>query len=127
MDIVSTVVVVFGVVLGYFITEKLLKRKEIKKREILSVNELPEYLHEKYMVKSAILIDNKEFRRGVSDEELKEAMNLAVKDEVILISGTDLKYILKRDNVFVYVSGKISLKDFVDIWFIIQKSLEVVK
>ncbi len=129
MDLVLIVVSIFGVVLGFFMTEKALKRRRFPKSRVVSVERLPSYLYSRYLVRSAVSIGGKTFKMGVDDEEVNSVLKAIgdLGDEVIVISGVDLKYVLKRDNVFVYLTGKISIRDFADIWTTIHKSLEVVK
>ncbi len=124
------ILAVIGVIAGFVVTDKILERKGygVKgKISNVSIDNLAEFLREKYLVNVAIISKEDKIVVGVDDSEIDETrMTLEVSrsDEILLISDSDYKYAVKRGDVFIYIHGKfLSLEDFSQVWTIVQNAL----
>lgn len=128
------ILAVIGVIAGFVVTDKILERKGygVKgKISNVSIDNLAEFLREKYLVNVAIISKEDKIVVGVDDSEIDETrMTLEVSrsDEILLISDSDYKYAVKRGDVFIYIHGKfLSLEDFSQVWTIVQNALRGVR
>ncbi|OYT33900.1 hypothetical protein B6U96_14310, partial [Archaeoglobales archaeon ex4484_92] len=72
-------VAIIGVIIGFFLADKVLEKrgfKERKRKFSISLEELPKYLERKYLAKSAILSDKNRILVGVDAEEVERSVNL---------------------------------------------------
>ncbi len=121
---------IVGVIVGFVVTEKILDRKGYRSKEILrrmEIEELCGYLKERHLVNVAAIVGDKKIAEGVDDYELDEIRTLMGSmraDEILLVSGSDYKYAMKGNGVFIFVKGKfVSLEDFSKVWKLIKSSL----
>jgi len=121
---------IVGVIAGFVITDKILDRKGYRSREILRRMELEElcsYLKERHLVNVAAIVGDKKIVEGVDDYELDEIRTLMRSmgtNEILLISGSDYKYAMRGNGVFIFIKGKfVSLEDFSKVWKLIKSSV----
>ena len=134
MDITWLVILaVVGVVAGFLITDRLLESRRLtaRKRTVhVKPKDLGKFLKDKYLTNVAVLSKNRRELIGVDEFEVNKMMTTleaSGSDEVLLISGSDYRYAVKRGDVFVYVHGKfLSLEDFSEVWTTIQTALKEV-
>jgi len=123
-------VAIIGVIIGFFLADKVLEKrgfKERKRKFSISLEELPKYLERKYLAKSAILSDKNRILVGVDAEEVERSVNLLSEiqcKELLQVYDNDYVYVGKQNDYIIYVKGKfLSLKDFAEIWLIIRQTL----
>uniref|UniRef100_A0A7C3RHQ5 Uncharacterized protein n=1 Tax=Archaeoglobus fulgidus TaxID=2234 RepID=A0A7C3RHQ5_ARCFL len=121
---------VVGVIAGFVITDRILDRKGYRKKEILRRMELEDlcrYLKERYLVNVAAISEDKKIVEGVDDYELDEIRTLMrgmATDEILLVSGSDYRYAMREDGLFIFIKGKfVSLEDFSKVWKLVKSSL----
>ncbi len=121
------VLAIAGVISGFFVTEKVLERMGYRKKEeyvSVDLEELPKYLRDRFLVDVALVRPDGSVFLGVSESEVKEIEEKFEENEVILISGNNYTYMVKRGDVIVFVRGKfLSMKDFSDLWMTVRRSL----
>jgi len=129
----QAVIAVIGVVTGFILTEKILERKGLRRRRLkikVGFYDLPDYLESRYLLQSAIIHGDRVILKGVSIEEAEEALKILEKtgcSEIVLISGSDFRYATRRGSASVYLRGKfVSMRDFSEVWNIVQSSLQEV-
>lgn len=120
----------FGIGMGFFIGEKLLKKLGIEedvKNVVLKTEEIPEYLKNKFLVNSALIDREKKKMIGIEEVEASEMRKLLEQmnaDEIVIFQENDCRYALKEGKTFLYVRGRIaSVKDLSEIWEIVHRSL----
>jgi hypothetical protein len=125
-------IAIVGVLAGFAVTEKIFERKgiRIRRRRIrVSLEELPDLLQTRHLIQSAVIYDDKKILRNVDEAEIERAVKTLEEsgsDELVLISGSDFRYIARKNDVLIYLRGKfVSMRDFGEVWSIIQNSLEV--
>jgi len=118
---------IVGVIAGFVITDKILDRKGYRSKEIfrrMDIEELCSYLKERYLVNVAAIVGDKKIVEGVDDYELDEIRTLMRSmgaDEILLVSGSDYKYAMKGNGVFIFIKGKfVSLEDFSKVWKLVK-------
>ncbi len=118
---------IVGVIAGFVITDKILDRKGYRSKEIfrrMDIEELCSYLKERYLVNVAAIVGDKKIVEGVDDYELDEIRTLTRSmgaDEILLVSGSDYKYAMKGNSVFIFIKGKfVSLEDFSKVWKLVK-------
>jgi len=123
-------VAIIGVIIGFFLADKVLEKRGLKERKrkfSISLEELPKYLERKYLAKSAILSDKNRILVGVDAEEVERSVNLLSETqcrELLQVYDNDYVYVGKQNDYIIYVRGKfLSLKDFAEIWLIIRQTL----
>ncbi|WP_290597543.1 MULTISPECIES: hypothetical protein [unclassified Archaeoglobus] len=128
------VLAVIGVIVGFVVTDRILEKRGygVKgKASNVSIDNLAEFLREKYLVNVAIVSEENKIAIGVDDfeiDEMRTALEVSRSDEILRISNSDYKYAVKRGNVFIYLHGKfISLEDFSQVWTIVQNALRGVR
>lgn len=128
------VLAVIGVIVGFVVTDRILEKRGYGvKGKISNVNidNLAEFLREKYLVNVAIISGENKIAIGVDDfeiDEMRTTLEVSRSDEILRISNSDYKYAVKRGNVFIYLHGKfISLEDFSQVWTIVQNALREVE
>lgn len=121
---------VFGIIVGFFIGENLLKKlgfKNKKQIQVLRFTELQEFLKNKFLVNSAFISGEKKKLIGVEEIEVREIENLLENlksDEIIIFQGDDCRFALKRGSDLFYLRGRIaSLKDLSELWEIVHRTL----
>ncbi len=121
---------IVGVIAGFVITDKILDRKGYRSKEIfrrMGIEELCGYLKERYLVNVAAIVGDKKIVEGVDDYELDEIRTLMRSmgaDEILLVSGSDYKYAMRGNGVFIFVKGKfVSLEDFSKVWKLVKSSI----
>lgn len=124
------VISTFGIGIGFFIGERLLRKIGIgddTQKVVLSVEEIPEYLKSKFLVNSALFYGEKKKILGVEETEALEMRKLIEKmnaEELVVFKDNDCRYGLKQGKVFLYVRGKIaSFRDLSEIWEVLRRSL----
>ncbi len=49
-------------------------------------------------------------------------------DEILIVSGSDYRYAVRQDGVFIFIKGKfVSLEDFSKVWKLVKSSLTEVE
>ncbi|MFN3383492.1 MAG: hypothetical protein ACK401_01180 [Archaeoglobaceae archaeon] len=120
----------FGILLGFFIGEKLLKKLGLgnkSKKVFLKFEEIPEYLKNKFLVNSAIFDGERKKLHGIEEVEAMEMRKLLEQtnaEEIVIFRENDCRYALKQGRVFLYVRGRIaSVKELSEIWEVVNRSL----
>ncbi|MEM0022560.1 MAG: hypothetical protein QXK44_03290 [Archaeoglobaceae archaeon] len=120
----------FGIGLGFFIGENLLKKLGIENKSqkvILKIEEIPEYLKNKFLVNSAVIDRERKKMIGIEEVEAMEMRKLLEQtnaEELVIFQENDCRYALKRGKTFLYVRGRIaSIKDLSEIWEVVHRSL----
>ncbi|MEM0202629.1 MAG: hypothetical protein QXO16_03375 [Archaeoglobaceae archaeon] len=120
----------FGVGLGFFIGENLLKKLGIGNKSqsvILKIEEIPEYLKNKFLVNSAVIDRERKKMIGIEEVEAMEMRKLLEQmnaEEVVIFQENDCRYALRHGKTFLYVRGRIaSIKDLSEIWEVVHRSL----
>ncbi len=120
----------FGILFGFFIGEKLLRKLGLGnngKKVVLKFEEIPEYLKSKFLVNSAIFDGERKKLHGVEEVEAMEMKKLLEQtnaEEIAIFRENDCRYALKQGRTFLYIRGKIaSVKDLSEIWEIVNRSL----
>lgn len=124
------VLAVIGVVAGFVITDKILNMKGYRGREILRPMELEElcsHLMTKYLVSVAAIAGDKKIVEGVDDyeiDEIRTLMRSMGSEEILLVSGSDYRYAMRGNGIFIYIKGKfVSLEDFAKVWKLVKSSI----
>lgn len=120
----------FGVGFGFFIGENLLKKLGIgnkRQKIILKLNEIPEYLKNKFLVNSAVIEGDRKKILGIEESEATEMWKLLEQmnaEEIVIFHENDCRYALRDGKTFLYVRGKVaSLRDLSEISEIVHRSL----
>lgn len=128
------ILAVISVIAGFVITDRILERRGYgirSKVANVNIDDLGDFLREKYLVNVAIIRGESKKALGVDDfeiDEMRTALEVSRSDEIITISDSDYKYAIKRGDVFIYLHGKfISLEDFSEVWMIVQNALRGVE
>jgi hypothetical protein len=123
---------VAGVASGFIVGEKILAKKgfrRARRRVKVSLFQLPEYLQKKYLVHCAVVTENgKKIVRGFDNGEI-ESLKVKLKslggNEILLIENSNYTYAIEKGETFILVRGRfISMRDFSEVWALIQSSLE---
>lgn len=124
----------FGIGMGFFIGEKLLKKIGIEnntQKVVLKAEEIPEYLKNRFLVNSAIFDEKRKKVLGIEEAEAIEMQKLLEQmnaEELVVFQKSDCKYALKQGKTFLYVRGRIaSIRDLSKIWEVVHRSLRGVE
>jgi len=125
---------VAGVIAGFVVAERILEKRGYRRREkgvSISLDELPEHLRKRFLASCAVLRPDGNVMVGVDStevEKLLETLSSAGSDEIVMISGSDYKYVTKKGDTVVYVRGKfISMRDFSELWITVRRALRGVE
>ena len=128
------VLAIVGVIAGFVVTDKILDRKGYRKKEILRPMELEElcsHLKAKYLVDVAAIAGDRKIVEGVDDyevDEIRTLMRSMGTDEILLVSGSDYRYAMRGNGVFIFIKGKfVSFEDFSKVWKLVKSSITGVK
>ncbi len=123
-------IAIAGVVIGFVVAERVLSKKGIRnrtKRVRVSVENLPDYLENKFLIKCSVLKNKNRVIGNLSENEIEEVLeklDAIGSEEVVVIEGSDYCYAVRKDDIAVVVKGKfISMRDFSEVWSIIQASI----
>ncbi|MEM2727209.1 MAG: hypothetical protein QXV61_03020 [Archaeoglobaceae archaeon] len=119
-----------GVIVGFFVAEFVLEKIGLgiqPQKTKVNVNELPEYLNQKFLVNCAILIGEKKKFSNLEDQEIAEMKKMVEEmncNEIAILKEENCKLAIKKGKILVCVRGKvISMKDLSEISEVIHRSL----
>lgn len=125
---------VAGIGIGFFAGDFMLGRLGIKKgKQIqrLTLKEVPEYLKNKFLVNTAILVGEEKRILGLEEADVSEMKKIVEEmncSEIVIFNENQCRFAIKKGNMFIYVRGKIaSMKEVYEIWELIHRALREVK
>ncbi len=124
------ILAIAGVIAGFVITDRILDLKGYRGREVLrpmGLDELCDHLKSKYLVAVAAISGDRKIVEGVDEyevDEIRTMMRSMGSDEILIVSGSDYRYAVRQDGVFIFIKGKfVSLEDFSKVWKLVKSSL----
>lgn len=128
------ILAIAGVIAGFVITDRILDLKGYRGREVLrpmGLDELCDHLKSKYLVAVAAISGDRKIVEGVDEyevDEIRTMMRSMGSDEILIVSGSDYRYAVRQDGVFIFIKGKfVSLEDFSKVWKLVKSSLTEVE
>jgi len=119
-----------GVVAGFLVAEYVLDRigiRVVSQKTKVSINELPDFLNRKFLMKCAIIIGEKKKFSNLEEHEIAEMKKLVEEtscNEIAIFKEENCKLAIRDGKVLVCVLGKvISMKDLAEISEVIHRSL----
>lgn len=122
---IEILLAVSGVVLGFSIGEFIAARKGLRtKKYKVKIEDIPKFLKEKFLAESFLDFNGKKISEGIGIDEFEDMMKKAElmrSNELLILSGTNLKYFANFDRFKIYIkTNAISLENFVEIWKIVK-------
>lgn len=119
-----------GVIAGFFVAELVLGKIGLgigAQKTKIDINELPEYLNQRFLVNCAVLFGERKKFSNLEDQEIVEMKRMIEEtncNEIAILKEESCKLGLRKGKVFVFVRGKvISMKDLAEISEVIHRAL----